>query len=501
MAKKENVSYDEIDSFLKSELASKKRSIEVDESEGLSKSSYKKRRNAKVNGKDKEVEENKDNGKQVVEKKKLKDSKKFVEEEEDLYLTKSFKPLKVKKRLKKGFIKLFKALILFAIIGFVGYISYDKFSEIYNMTKSVNVYKSVLKGASNTVNGILDYIPDDNDFEIAIDVKNNYEEYKYFNDNQINYNFNLVGEGYEEFFGVNDKGVYTLKNGNDAYLKYAGSDNVFKVNERNSNYAEMFNGLFINKDRLKKIVSSDRDILISVLKDEDIKSKNEELYINDISFDVKCHSLKLSEGLIDRYLNKLFDNSDLVNEMAEFEELSIDEFKKQYKKDLEELKNRIKINVYVYKFKFVGFDVEVDGFREAYMYIYENNYDIKINGLLSFLGFEDEKANLRINGKTDNNVDLGDYEKILKNKKFDFNFVFGNSEVEFKDNVITYINNKGDKFVNVKIQISDGKDLGLSKDNLITSSKLINKEHSDFESNLIKNELEVYLFGSLLIYG
>ena len=117
MAKKENVSYDEIDSFLKSELASKKRNIEVDESEGLSKSSYKQRRNAKVNEKDKEVEENKDNGKQVVEKKKIKDSKKFVEEEEDLYLTKSFKPLKVKKRLKKVFTKLFKALILFAIIG------------------------------------------------------------------------------------------------------------------------------------------------------------------------------------------------------------------------------------------------------------------------------------------------------------------------------------------------------------------------------------------------
>ena len=117
MAKKKDEIIDEIDAFIESELTPKKK-------QSSKKETIKEDKTVKSTAKKKEVSAYKlreDLAKEeVVPKKKEEEvkiskkvsKKKDMDEDEDLYLTKSFKPLKPKKRFKRGVLKFFRNVIL-----------------------------------------------------------------------------------------------------------------------------------------------------------------------------------------------------------------------------------------------------------------------------------------------------------------------------------------------------------------------------------------------------
>ncbi len=428
MAKNDDVVLDEIDAFLEQEKSPKKKRSkkeeviveEVKEEEKVEvvpevkKRSRKKKEEVQVEeGKEEPiVEEVKD----VKKEKKVKEKKNVTVDEEDLYLTQSFKPLKTKKRLKKSVVKFFRNLIIFGILGVLGFFGYTKVKDIYNMLKPVNVYKEVIKGLEEASIELLDDLPINNNFKVEVDVNTNIEDYKFFNDNNMTYIYNLREDGYEDFLAVNGKGAYTLKNNESTYVKFSNSDNVIEVKDKYSSMLTFISSVLRTKENAKDIIEGNSKVLTNIIEEEDIESDNESLNINDLELDVKCHTLKLDEDLINRYLVELFKNEDLVKKMAELAGLSVDEFKTDYEKSLLKYKNKININVYVHKFTFAGFDIEVDGFREAYAYSLEDDFDCKINGLYSFLGVEGSEADFRLSSKNiddDSAVLLEDKENIF----------------------------------------------------------------------------------------
>lgn len=511
MAKKNDVVLDEIDAFLEQETAPKKKRAkkekiveevvveEITDEVVLEKVEVKKRGKKKkeVIEEPVNIEEVKEEPKEEKKPKKVKDSKKVSQDEEDLYLTQSFKPIRTRRRLKKGVIKFFRNLIIFGILGALGYFGYLKVSEIYNMLKPVNVYKEVIKGLEEAAVAELYILPRDGDFEVEVSVDTNMKGYEYFNGNTMSYTYNYLENGYEDLLKVNDLGIYTLRNDESTYVQYTNSSNIFEAEERVSMWAEIATGVFETRDNLKDIIEGNSDILIDILEEDDVETDSEEMNINDLSLDVKCHTVKLTDDLINRYLVQLFKDRDLVDNMAKFMGMDVEDFKEDYEKSLLKLSGKVNFNVYVHKLTFVGFDIEVDGFREAQMYEYENEYDYKINGLYSIFGVEGLEADFHLSG---NNSD-DDTAVLLEDSDEEIVFGYMNTKVTVNSNEWKYEYKKGDNYATVIVKFKDGKDLNLSVDNLITSTKSIDKEHVKFEKELTENEVIVYLVESAFIYG
>lgn len=516
MAKKNDIVLDEIDAFLEQEKSPKKKRSkkeeviveEVKEEEKVEvvpevkKRGRKKKEEVQVKEEVKEepiVEE----VKEVKKEKKVKEKKKVTVDEEDLYLTQSFKPLKTRKRLKKGVIKFFRNLIIFGILGVIAFFGYTKVKDIYNMLKPVNVYKEFVKGFEETAIEMLDELPINNSFSVEVNVDTNIEDYKYFNDNKMTYVYNLREDGYEDFLAVNGKGVYTLKNNESTYIKYSNSDNVIETKDKYSTLLTFITSVLRTKENAKDIVEGNSKVLSNVLEEDDIKSKDESLTVNDDEVDVKCHTLELTDDFINKYLVELFKDDKLVDKMAEFAGLSVDEFKKDFEDTLLKYKNKININIYVHRFELVGFDVEVDGFREGYLYVNGEEFDCKINGLYSFLGLEGTEADFRFSSKNiddDTVVMLEDKENIFTGE-FEYVYAEDNTKMTVTNDRTVYEYKKGDKYVDVVVNYGKGEVLNLSTDNLITSQRTIDKENKAFNNLFNKNETAVFIVESLYIYG
>lgn len=515
MAKKNDVVLDEIDAFLEQEKSPKKKRSkkeeviieEVEEEEKVEVVPEVKKRGRKKK-EEVQVEEVKEEPiveevKEVKKEKKVKEKKNVTVDEEDLYLTQSFKPLKTRKRLKKSVVRFFRNLIIFGILGVLAFFGYTKVKDMYNMLKPVNVYKEFVKGFEETAIEMLDELPIKNNFKIEVDVNTNIEDYKFFNDNNMTYNFNLREDGYEDFLAVNGKGAYTLKNSESTYIKFSNSDNVIEAKDKYSSMLTFITSVLRTKEDAKDIVEGNSKVIINILEEEDIKSKDESLTINDEELNVKCHTLELTDDLINRYLVELFKDDKLVETMAEFADLSIDEFKKDFEDSLLKYKNKININLYVDKFELAGFDVEVDGFREGYLYVNGEEFDCKINGLYSFIGLEGTEADFRLSSKNidDDTAVLLEEKENMFTDEFEYVYAEDNTKMTVTNNRTVYEYKKGDKFVNVVVNYSEGEVLNLTTDNLITSQRTIDKETKEFDKLFNNNESAVFLFENLYIYG
>lgn len=460
----------------------------------------------------------------VVSEEGIDEDEEVEEEEEDIYITQSFQPIKKKKRLKRSVIKFFKILIILTILGVVGFFIFNKVLSIYNSTRPVNIYKAFVNGIVEESTRVLGNI-DIDEYKLDIDVDTNMKSYDYLNDSNFGYGFNVKEDKYQDYIYYVDNyeevGVYTLINDEKMYKKYTNNDDIYKSKYEESSIRDLIKFISLNYDNLDDIIEGNGKIINDILKVEYIKELEDEIEINGENIEVKCLSIEITDEIIREYINELKRDNDLVIKMSKLLNKDEDILIRYIEDKLSEMEGN-EFNLYITKdYKLVGFDYEIDGFRDVYVYNYNDSYDVSIKYdkyvkyLLNSLGINVgsiNNLNLKINDDNKVNVATDNKDKFnLTVKEFDksiISFEYKNNSstkvmeaVIKKDSIVIEYKNDDGKYFDMDISLSKNEYNAMDLDDVVTSSKKVNAAADEFYSEMNRDQKDTYNLINDIIYG
>ena len=446
------------------------------------------------------------------------------EEDEDIYITQSFQPIKKKKRLKRSVIKFFKILIVLTILGVGGFFIFNKVLSIYNSTRPVNIYKAFVDGVVEESTRALGNI-DIDEYKLDIDVDTNMKSYDYLNNGNFGYGFNVKEDKYQDYIYYVDNyeevGVYTLIDDEKMYKKYTNDDDIYKSKYEESSIRDLIKFVSLNYDNLDDIIEGNGKIINDILKVEYIKEIEDEIEINGENVEVKCLSIEFTDEIINEYIDELKKDNALVIKMAKLLNKDADAFVRYIEDKLSEIEGN-KFNLYITKdYKIIGFDYEIDGFRDVYVYKYNDSCDVSIKYdkyvkyLFNSLGIEVGNINnINLNIKEDNNVNIATDNNDKFNlvvKEFDksiISFEYKNNSstkvmevVIKKDSIVIEYKNDDGKYFDMDITLSKNEYSDMDLDDVIISSKKVNEASDNFYSGMNKDQRDTYNLINDIIYG
>ena len=446
------------------------------------------------------------------------------EEDEDIYITQSFQPIIKKKRLIRSVIKFFKILIVLTILGVGGFFIFNKVLSIYNSTRPVNIYKAFVDGVVEESTRALGNI-DIDDYKFDIDVDTNMKSYDYLNNGNFGYGFNVKEDKYQDYIYYVDNyeevGVYTLIDDEKMYKKYTNDDDIYKSKYEESSIRDLIKFVSLNYDNLDDIIEGNGKIINEILKVEYIKEIEDEIEINGETVDVKCLSIEFTDEIINEYIDELKKDNALVIKMAKLLNKDTDAFVRYIEDKLSEIEGN-KFNLYITKdYKIIGFDYEIDGFRDVYVYKYNDSCDVSIKYdkyvkyLFNSLGIEVGNINnINLNIKEDNNVNIATDNNDKFNlvvKEFDksiISFEYKNNSstkvmevVIKKDSIVIEYKNDDGKYFDMDITLSKNAYSDMDLDDAIISSKKVNEASDNFYSEMNKDQRDTYNLINDIIYG
>ena len=432
------------------------------------------------------------------------------DEDDDLYLTKSFKPIKKKKRLKRSIVKFFKILIILGIIGLIGWFLGTKIYGMYLSTRPVNIYKTAILETGKTVNSFINSIPSLDNGMFEMQFKTNMKSYDFLNNTMVGYGYSDNEEGYEDYIYYIDgnyerNGLHTLVKNNKVYKKYDVSDVVYSSKLEENMMRNILQETDIDMDIITDVIEGNSKVISSILKEDDIEVSSEELDINGITVNVRCNTMVLSDSLVDRYLDELYKNKVLVNKMSKLFDKDSDVLRRYLEGKISKYVDDLKFNLYVTdKYDFVGFDYELDGFREMYYYQYKDNKDInvKLSDEINLgVDVKDKDVNVLVDNESMFNLVIKEFEKNVINLQYKNSDSTVSMDILIKkdDIVIEYKNDNG-KFMDVVIKLFDYEKV-IDVNDVTTSSKKINEANERFKESIKSNQKDAYNLIYSIIYG
>lgn len=432
------------------------------------------------------------------------------DEDDDLYLTKSFKPIKKKKRLKRSIVKFFKILIILGVIGLIGWVVGTKIYGMYLSTRPVNIYKTAILETGKTVNSFINSIPSLDNGMFEMQFKTNMKSYDFLNNTMVGYGYSDNEEGYEDYIYYIDgnyerNGLHTLVKNNKVYKKYDVSDVVYSSKLEENMMRDILQETDIDMDIITDVIEDNSKVISSILKEDDIEVSSEELDINGITVNVRCNTMVLSDSLVDRYLDELYKNKVLVNKMSKLFDKDSDVLRRYLEDKISKYVDYLKFNLYVTdKYDFVGFDYELDGFREMYYYQYKDNKDInvKLSDEINLgVDVKDKDVNVLVDNESIFNLVVKEFEKNVINLQYKNSDSTVSMDILIKkdDIVIEYKNDNG-KFMDVVIKLFDYEKV-IDVNDVTTSSKKINEANERFKESIKSNQKDAYNLIYSIIYG
>lgn len=432
------------------------------------------------------------------------------DEDDDLYLTKSFKPIKKKKRLKRSIVRFFKILIILGIIGLIGWVVGTKIYGMYLSTRPVNIYKTAILETGKTVNSFINSIPSLDNGMFEMQFKTNMKSYDFLNNTMVGYGYSDNEEGYEDYIYYIDgnyerNGLHTLVKNNKVYKKYDVSDVVYSSKLEENMMRNILQETDIDMDIITDVIEGNSKVISSILKEDDIEVSSEELDINGITVNVRCNTMVLSDSLVDRYLDELYKNKVLVNKMSKLFDKDSDVLRRYLEGKISKYVDDLKFNLYVTdKYDFVGFDYELDGFREMYYYQYKDNKDInvKLSDEINLgVDVKDKDVNVLVDNESMFNLVIKEFEKNVINLQYKNSDSTVSMDILIKkdDIVIEYKNDNG-KFMDVVIKLFDYEKV-IDINDVTTSSKKINEANERFKESIKSNQKDAYNLIYSIIYG
>lgn len=419
---------------------------------------------------------------------------KAIEEmfDDDLYITRAFKPVKTKTKVKRGLVKFLIWGIIFAVVGIVVFTLGKSYIENKTKTKPINVFKHVVKTTSDTAIKYLEELEDSYGSTYEFKIDTNMNKYNILDDKEFGISFYNKDNYIMEYIYLDSGyGIYNIKNDKDNYIKYSSSNKLIRTNETDS----MLRDIFLirnNKDDLKYIINESNDIFNKIVEDKYFQVSNQTITINGNEVDVIENSFiidrYIKRELIKDYISEVKKDKELIEAFANLFNVNKDDVTKVIEDKLNKINSdNIVFNVYTdKKYNMIGIDLEIDGFTEAYVYKYDDRYDIQFNVFKYLDKFMNE---LEVDVKTNTNLGFSGTKDdvsfaINKNLKSSFKIE------EFNKNRISinYMGING-KYFNIDINIkSNSMALNLNDYNVLSSNTKIKKEKENFYELLDDNE-------------
>ncbi len=325
---------------------------------------------------------------------------------DDLYLTTSFQPFRKRFKLSKLFKKIIIIILIIGIVGGIGYFGIYPLAQKYIFNTPKKVFERSIDYVSDMVGNIIPAEDENNkeiesllykyniDFNSDIEGSEILSDYNYAIDFGVDFKKNIMLLNGTMDKGEESVGISLYQKEKDAYLKYSTDDNYMLVN----NDAEEVNGfelqdIFnsinqVSTSDMKYAITADLNIYKSLLDDKYLSKDKDEITIDGKAIEVTRNTLKLDQKaaieLDKKYYEKVKEDKKLLEILAIYEDMATSEYEDyidninvedEYEKDYEEA-----INIYTTKGnKFVGFDIEENGFRVMYYYTNNNEFDFYIN--------------------------------------------------------------------------------------------------------------------------
>lgn len=461
---------------------------------------------------------------------------------DDIYLTSSFKPFKKRFRLKKVFKVLFM-LILLAIICIS--LTFFLILPIYNKfqaSKPKAIFDTSLTYVGEQLDKVVDLAwldLDVLDAEVIFDFDSNIEGLEALTAGS--FGMKLVvdpdNKQYENsLFVIDDKnnkyGYSVIDDGKDLYYKFTSNDTYLKTKREEDTFdfdkvKEFLNNELSNKD-YKYYIDAHIKILKEIITEDLLSSEKDEIEVDGKTISVTKNTLKLDKEKLKKlekiYNEKVLDDNKLLEIEATLNDTTIDEVEKLYNEvsDYED-DYLLVINIYTIKGnKFVGFDIEEDGFRNAYYYENDGNFEAHLNltedencligkdcnlenqMIIDFVGTKkDDYTKVEI---LYNDEDVGSLKvRSFNFEKIDFTYKLIISDVVFEGVITLDINKENEEYdvgfslelndnyvdMNIKLNINtDSKFNGFSSNNIEKySDTLFNKYYDELIELLDKNGL------------
>jgi hypothetical protein len=317
--------------------------------------------------------------------------------EEDLYLTSSFKPLKKRMKAGKIFKFLFKLIFTLALFGAFIYFVLLPLYKMLEDSKPKAIFDNTIDFIHKQAEAFVDTnIPIDSEnftIEAILDLDSNIKGVEEFVNNDYVFTFgyneekNLVENGY--YVQNNDKlrhGVTYFEKNNYFYSKLTTNDSYLNYGLVEESEEEVVDAVeLISTEEYKYYVSKLFDVLKKSISEEDLVAKKEELVIDGITIDVVRNSLELDKKQVikiyDYMCSEFLKDEKFLKIESIISESTIEEVKESYKEELVlEDDYVISFNIYTTKgTKFVGIDIEENGFRNFYFYKYDNKFEAHAN--------------------------------------------------------------------------------------------------------------------------
>lgn len=470
--------------------------------------------------------------------KKTKEAKETLENDDDIYLTTSFKPPKLSFKLKKGVKKILYFLIFCSFVlilfFFIGLPAYRKFMDskpkmIFNgsidyiSNKIVNVVEKTYSTNGDLSSNVL-FNFDSNIDNLNAITKNKYGVDFNIDSNGKNHQTNIYTLNNDQKYGIN-----YLYNNKVNYINYSTSDKYLEFKNSNDEYYGYLNEYFdyltkIGKDDLVYFVETEEEIFKEIIESNLIKTEKDELNIGGKTLKVTKNSFELDEKNYERLYKKRNDyvlrDKVLLKVESALAHMSIEDYSKLLKKELNNY-NKLKINIYTINgTKVVGFDIEKDGFTNIYYYAHDDNFMFHINLASKIVLGKDNNSTQKVidlvGKKENNNINVilkyntkdvaklkidefgnerisFEYEAEIKKNKYlgDSLFVINREQ---KEADVSFNVKSDEKFINLNVNFAESnadKKSNINSTNIFKyTDKLYNDERIKFVENLSSDDLK-----------
>ena len=326
-----------------------------------------------------------------------------INHEDELYLTSSFKPLRKRIKFSKVFVSILKFLFVVVVLAlFVIFV----ILPLYNMIESSrpkSIFNNSIDYVKDTLISSVDVFVNDEDtsytWDASVDLDTNMKDLEFINKNKFVYTgaFDLDDKVLEAgmYIEKEDKSRYgysIIEEDGENYYKLSTSDVFIKgfLEKSESSFVEeaitkMDDVSEISEEDFKYYVTTIADAMKEIINEEDLVISKDEIEVDGITNNVVRNSLEFDKEKIIKYekeFNKiLLNNKKYLEIEAKINGESFEEVKKSYK-ETHDYKDDYSLSINIYTVKgnqFAGFDIEVNGFRNIYYYVYQNKFEFHIN--------------------------------------------------------------------------------------------------------------------------
>lgn len=422
--------------------------------------------------------------------------------EEDYFLTQSFKPVKGTKKIRKGIINFFLSITILSLLTLIAFFFiYPIVDKCFLLTPKEVFESSIEEIANNLKIEVDEEFAESIYFNTIFKIDTNMKEYVGFTDYEYLSTFGVdTNEKKDLFtFSIKDKeqvyGLNIIHNEKGSYVNLTNNPTFYDISSEEDEkdmdeLKELVKQTFTETKAYNIIVEKEAQFFKELLKEENLSKKQDELY----AFEKKTKVTRYTFQLEGNEVQSFFENHDhlalqdeeYMKNLSIWLEEDLETLKKEVSEPSKATFQRIAFNLYYQNGnEFVGFDIEVDGFRSIYYYAYDQHFILHADlnqidklfedekeieeqeedsqeelGILEIKGTKEEaiKAEIEYKEKKIAILDI----RTLSNKKIDLSFNFPEEErtgelqytEEKNKGSLVYTTRKDEKYITFTMQYS-----------------------------------------------